>query len=269
MNYLVDIMIVGDSLTGHELLDKIASNKHSVKLAFISQSFKSTTTHDYANVKYFRHEVEYVSYRHRLFCCYLKNGDNVFSTHLVIATGLNYEPLVINGEQVPCVFNSLDDVPKTAKDQPALVIHNQNTDAKFALDVAKKYKQVYMCSNELNPTDGISAATTKKLAKTENLAILPNTTIKKAVIDKHGALQKVELDNYSEINCAAIYTKTASKPAIAFIPRKILIVEDGYPVVTETCESTMVPKCFIAGSCLKKYTKAMEQKIIDTILTDF
>jgi thioredoxin reductase len=159
-------------------------------------------------------------------------------------------------------------VPKAAKDQPALVICNQDSDAKFALEVAKKYKQVYLCTKEVDITNSVSAATVKKLAKAENLAVLPNASIKKVVSDKD-VQQKVMLDNYSEINCAAIYAKTTATPATGFIPRKILPREDGYPTVTENCESTLVPKCFAAGNCLKKYTKAMEQKLLDTILKDF
>lgn len=268
MNYLVDIIIVGDSSTGHEVLNKIASSKSNTKLAFISKAFKSTTTHDYVNVKYFRQEVEYVSYRHRLFCCYLKNGDSVYSTHLIIASGLSYAPLIVNNEPVPCVFNTIDDIPKTAKDQPALVICNYDADAKIALDVAKKYKQVYLCSKEVELTNIVSATTAKKLAKAENIAVLPNTSICKVFSDKD-ILQKVGLDNYSEVNCAAIFVKTNATPAVEFIPKKILQRENGYPVVAENCESTLVPKCFIVGSCLKKYTKTMEQKLLDTIFTDF
>jgi thioredoxin reductase len=268
MNFRVDVIVVGDSKNGHDILDKLASSKPTIKIAFISQTFKSTTTHDYVNVKYFRNEVEYVSYRHRLFCCYMKNGDHIFSTHLVIASGLDYEPLLINGEKVPCVFNTVDDVPKMAKDQPALVIGNQDSDAKLALEVAKKYKQVYLCTEKINFTEGLSTTVANKLAKAENLAILPNTTIRKVMADKD-VLQKVELDNYSEINCSAIYAKTASKPAIEFIPRKILSRENSYPTVTESCESTLVPGCFVVGNCLKKYTKIMEQKVVDAILKDF
>lgn len=268
MNFRVDIMVVGDSKSGHDILDKLASSKAAPKVAFISQAFKSTTTHDYANVKYFRDEVMYVSYRHRLFCCYMKNGNNVFSTHLVIASGLDYAPLLINNEQVPCVFNNIDDVPKSAKDSPALVICDQDSDAKFALEVAKKYKQVYLCTSVADLTKSISATTIKKLDKTENLAVLPNTSIQKVISD-NDVLQKVELDNYSEVNCSAIYIKTVAKPAITFVPEKIFAREDGYPVVSENCESTLVPGCFAAGNCLKKYTKAMEQKLVDTILKDF
>ena len=100
MNFRVDVVIVGDSKSGHAILDKLASSKSALNIAFLSKSFKSTTTHDYKNVKYFKDEVEYVSYRHRLFCCYMKNGDTIFSTHLVIASGLTYEPFMVNNEYV-------------------------------------------------------------------------------------------------------------------------------------------------------------------------
>lgn len=268
MNYITNIMVVGDSGYGHKILDKLATSMPQTKIAFISQAFKSTTTHDYANVKYLKDEVVHIGYRHRLFYCYLKNGNYICGTHLIIASGLNYEPLMINNEQIPCVFNTLDDVPKIAKDQPALVVGNQESDAKFALEVAKKYKQVYLCTKELDLIASSSAATSKKLTKTENLAIVPNTSIQKVTTTKD-MLLKVELDNYSEISCSAIYAKTPSKPAIEFIPKKILSREEGYPVVTDGCESTLVPKCFAIGNCLKKYTKTMEQKLIDTILKDF
>ena len=268
MNFRVDVMIVGDSKSGHAILDKIASAKPAVKIAFISQSFKSTTTHDYINVKYFRDEVVYVGYRHRLFCCYMKNGDHIYSTHLVIASGLNYEPLVINNEPVPCVFNTLDEVTKNAKDQPVVVICNDEIDAKFAMEIAKKYKQVYICTKEFNLNESLSATASKKLAKVENIVILPNTAIRK-VTSNNGILQKVELDNYSEVTCSAIYAKTMAKPATDFVPRKILPKEEGYPVVKDNCESELVPGCFAAGNCLKKYTKAMEQRLIESILKDF
>ena len=268
MNFRVDVMIVGDSKSGHDILDKLAASNSALNIAFISQSFKSTTAHDYMNVRYVKDEVEYISYRHRLFCCYMKNGDNIFSTHLVVASGLDYEPFMLNNEQVPCVFNTVDDVTKLAKDQPALVICNNDADAKFAMEVAKKYKQVYLCTKAVDLTESISNTTAKKLAKVENIVVMPNTSIQKVTVD-NGVLQKVTFDNYSEVSCSAIYVKTASKPAIEFIPRKILAREEEYPVVNDSCESTLVPGCFAAGNCLSKYTKAMEQKLIDAILKDF
>ena len=269
MNILVDIVIIGDSDSGHNLLDTFAKQPARPKVAFISKKFKSTTTNDYAHVQYFGQEVKYISYRQRLFCCYLQNGDNIFSTHLIIASGLEYAPLMLNDKQVPCVFNTLDETPKHSKDQPALVICNKDSDAKFAMEVAKKYKQVYLCTRAVEITKVVNAATAKKLAKAENIAVLPNTSLLDTTTDRYGNLQKVVLDNYSEITCAAIYAKTDSKPALEFVPKKIVAREANLPTVTENCESTLVPCCFVVGTCLPKYTKAMEQKMIDKILKDF
>lgn len=268
MNFRVDVMVVGDSKSGHDILDKIATANRNIKIAFISKAFKSTTSHDYLNVKYFRDSVEHVSYKHRLFCCYMKSGDNIFSTHLVMAPGLDYEPLIVNNEQISCVYHNVDDAPSTAKYQTAVVVCNQESDVKFAIDVSKKYKQACICSKDINLVENLSAATAKKLTKAENISVLPNVSIKN-VISNNDEIKKVELDNYSEVDCSAIYAKTPAKPAIEFIPNKIISREDGYPVVKDNCESDLVPGCFVAGSCIKKYTKPMEQKLIESILKDF
>lgn len=268
MNYQVDIIIIGDSKTGHEILDKLASNKPTTKLAFISQAFKSTTTHDYLNVEYFRDEVTFTDYKNRLFGCYLKNGNRVYGTHLIIASGLSYEPLMLNNKQAVGVFNNTDDIPKIAKNQPAVVLCDQNSDVKFALDVAKKYKQVYLCTKGI-AIEGLTEANAKKLDKTENLIVLPNTSLIKT-ISREGTLFKVELNNYTTLNCSAIYAKTTATPATEFVSdRLIQKVEHGYLITTENAESTLVPKCFAAGNCVKKYTQKMEQLLVETVLKDF
>lgn len=268
MNCQVDVIIIGDSKSGHDILDQIASNKPTIKLAFISKAFKSFTTHDYLNVEYFKNEVTFTDYKNRLFGCYLKDGTRIYGTHLIIASGLTYNPFILNNKVVPNVFNTVDDIPRTAKNQPAVVICDNNSDVKFALDVAKKYKHVYLCTKN-STINGITAANDKKLASTENLIVLPNTSLTKAIV-KENILQKVELDNYSTLNCVAIYVKTPAKPEVDFVSNKLITSdENGYFITSENAESTIVPKCFAVGNCAKKYTKAMSQNIITTILKDF
>jgi thioredoxin reductase len=269
MTYQVDIMIVGDSKVGHEILDKIASGKPTIKLAFISKEFKSSTTHDYLNVEYFKSEVEFTDYKNRLFCCYLKDGRRIYATHLIVASGLDYKPLMLqNNKQAIGVFNNADDIPKTAKNQPAVVVCNQNSDVKFALDVAKKYKQVYLCAKDI-AIEGITEANTKKLENTENIVVLPNTSILKT-ISKDGILLKVELNNYAMLNCSAIYVKTEAVPATVFISDKLIQKTDaGYLITNENAESILVPKFFAAGNCAQKYTKAQAQALVETVLMDF
>jgi thioredoxin reductase len=268
MNYQVDIIIIGDSKSGHEMLDKLASSRPTIKFAFISQAFKSTTTHDYLNVEYFKNEVIFTDYKNRLFGCYLKNGDRIYGTHLIIASGLSYSPLMLNNKPAVGVFNNTDDIPKLAKNQPAVVICNQNSEIKFALEVAKKYKQVYLCSKDFS-IDNITPANAKKLEEAKNLVVLPNTSLLKAIA-KEGVLQKVELNNYATLNCSAIYAKTEATPAVTFVSDKLIQKdESGYLVTTERAESTLVPKCFAIGNCAKKYTKTIEQTLIETVLSDF
>jgi thioredoxin reductase len=268
MNYQVDIIIIGDSKSGHEMLDKLASSRPTIKFAFISQAFKSTTTHDYLNVEYFKNEVIFTDYKNRLFGCYLKNGDRIYGTHLIIASGLSYSPLMLNNKPAVGVFNNTDDIPKLAKNQPAVVICNQNSEIKFALEVAKKYKQVYLCSKDFS-IDNITPANAKKLEEAKNLVVLPNTSLLKAIA-KEGVLQKVELNSYATLNCSAIYAKTEATPAVTFVSDKLIQKdESGYLVTTERAESTLVPKCFAIGNCAKKYTKTIEQTLIETVLSDF
>ena len=270
MNYQVDVMIIGDSKVGHEILDKIASAKPSIKVAFISKVFKSTTTHDYLNVEYFRDEVVFTDYKNRLFGCYLKNGTRIYGTHLILAAGLGYSPLMLSNNKpaIASVYNNVDDVPKTSKNQPAVVICNTNSDVKFALDVAKKYKQVYLCVKD-SAIEGLTEANAKKLDNTENIIVLPNTSLLKT-ISKDGVLLKVELNNYSTLNCSAIYAKTNATPDTGFVSDKLVEkTETGYLIVDDKAESTLVPKLFAAGNCAQKSTKAMQQVLIETVLNDF
>lgn len=268
MNCRVDIVIIGDSKEGHDALKNIALTNPTIKIAFISREFKSTTTHDFLNVEYIKEEVIFTDYKNRLFGCYLKNGDRIYSTHLIIASGLSYVPLNLNNKQVPCVFNNTSDIPKAAKNQPAIVIGQQSSDIKFALSVAKKYKQVYFCTEKLTLAT-VTAADTKKLAETKNIVVLPNASLIRFTADDN-TLQSVELDNYSKVTCSAIYIKTNATPEVSFVSDKLIRkVLTGHLETNECAESTLVPKCFAIGNCTKKSTKRMQQLMIENILKDF
>ena len=67
MNLQVDIIVIGDSLSGHTVVNKLASANPMIKMVFISREFKSTTTHDFLNVEYIKEEVVFTDYKNRLF----------------------------------------------------------------------------------------------------------------------------------------------------------------------------------------------------------
>jgi thioredoxin reductase len=266
MNRQFDIIIIGDSKDGNEAVKQLAKCA-SIKIAFVSDTFKSTTTRDFINVEYIKDRAVFIDYKNRLFGCYLKSGDRLYCTHLIVAAGLQYEPLIVNHKIVPNVFNTAADIGKLAKNQQAVVLGNTDIEAKLALTIAKKYKYVYLCSDtiDLKTTE----ATAKKLAIAKNIVVLLNTSVMN-VTTSNGELKSVELDNYATVTCSAIFVKTVAKPDTDFISTKFIEKDTyGYLKTTANLESQLIPKCFATGSCTCKNNKKMTQAMIDTILKDF
>ena len=267
MNRQFDIIIVGDSKKGNEVLKRLASVAKFTKIAFVSREFKSSTTRDFLNVEYIKDEVALIDYKNRLFGCHLSNHERLYSTHIVIASGVSYAPLTLGNRVVPCVLNSVEEVTKLAKNQQAIVLGKQDKDIKLALEVSKKYKYVYLCIDSIEPD--VSENTRKKLFKADNILVLPNTFITKVTSTK-GELKTVELDSYSTITCAAIFVKTAATPETSFISDKIIRKdEEGYLETDKNLESTIVPKCFAVGNCTRKNSNKMLISMVNTILNDF
>lgn len=267
MNYRFDVVVIGDSANGNEAVKKIASASNAINIAFVSRTFKRKTSREFINVEYILDEVAFVDYKNRLFCCCLASGDNLFSTHLIVASGLVYAPFYINNKVVDNVFNTPVDIDPGAREQQAIVVGNTDEDIKLAIAVAKKYKYVYLCNPclELNA----SKASKQKLESLDNLLVLPNATISKAVSNDAG-LQHVELTTYSNITCSAIFVKTQAMPETQFIPVKIMAKDaDGKLITLDNLESTIVPRCFATGSCTIKNTKNMSKAMYNTIISDF
>ena len=271
MNYKYDLIVIGDSKEGNQLVKSIATANINIKIAFISREFKSTTTPDFLNVEYIKDEVVLTDYKNRLFGCYLKSGDQLYATHLAFAVGQKYAPLVVNNKKVPKVFNTTADIPKEAKKLPAIVLARNEIDVKLAFEVAKKYKYVYLCLEEFGGK--CSEIINKKLIQKQssNIVVLPNTHIKKiSAYDE--TLINVELDNYSTVLCAAIFVKTDVSPDTSCVPTRAGLIkadDAGYFETTDKLESTLVPKCFAVGTCTQKCTKKMMNSLIETILADF
>lgn len=268
MNSQVDIVVIGDSKLGYEAIKLLAAEQITLKFAFISREFKKSTTKDFLNVEYIKNEVIFTDYKNRLFGCYLQNGDIIFCTHLIIATGLSYEPLIVNSKEPPNVYNKVEELPKRSKDLPAVVIGQKNSDIKFALEVAKKFKHVYFCTEQFSIA-GATQANLKKLKEVSNLVILPNTSIIKFNTSE-GLLKSVDLSNYSTITCSAIFVKTASSPETGFVAKKLIQKNDlGYLETDLKAESTLVPKCYAIGNCCAKSNKKMFAAMIENVKKDF
>lgn len=267
MNRQFDVIVIGDSKAGNAALKSIAAANRKINIAFISREFKNTTTRDFLNVEYIKDEVIFTDYKNRLFGCYLKSGDRQYCTHLIIASGLSYAPLMVGNKPVAGVFNTINEIPKAAKQQVAVVVGNNDADVKLALAVAKKYKYVYICteSMDLNITEN----NRKKLNAAENILLLQNSSIVKATFTEN-FLSSVSLDSYAKITCNAIFAITASTPEVSFVSEKLIGRDpDGFLKITDISQSLLVPKCFAIGNCVKKSTKKMQTAMIDAVLADF
>jgi len=268
MNQRFDVIVVGDSKDGNAVIKQLASANKTLMIAFVSKTFKNRTTRDFLNVEYIKDEVIFADYKNRLFGCYLKSGNRLFCTHLIIACGLKYAPLTVNHRRVPCVYHNTDDITKIAKQQPAVVFGSGEADARMALAAAKKYKQVYLCSSLFSLC--CTPSTLKKVEQAKNLVVLPNANLLRVTTDAAGKLKAIELDNYSTLTCNAIYIKTESAPDTAWLSTKLIKKnDDSYLETTKELESTVVPKCYAVGSCAVKSTKKMQQAMILNILADF
>lgn len=266
MNRQFDVIVIGDSKAGNTAVKKIASANRNIKIAFISRNFKSSTTRDFLNVEYIKDETYYIDYNRRLFGCYLKSGVCHYCTHLIIATGLSYAPFRVGNKVIPGVFNTVNEIPKAAKQQVAVVVGNRIADTKLALAVAKKYKYVYLCTDAFDIV--VNESIGKKLNNTENLLIIKNASIAKATFEED-ALTAVTLDNYAKITCNSIFAITEPTPETGFIPEKFIIKENGYLKTTDAAQSSLVPKLFAIGNCARKGTKSMQAAMIETVLNDF
>ena len=142
------------------------------------------------------------------------------------------------------------------------------TDIKFALDVAKKFKHVFLCTETFR-IPNVSTSNLEKLKEAQNIVMLPNTTINKIILEEN-QLKAVELSSYSTVTCSAIFVKTKSTPEIDFIPNSLIQRTDTSLLVTDTSsESLLVPKFYATGNCASKSTKQMFINMINNIKKDF
>lgn len=266
MNRQFDVIIIGDSKAGNAAVKSIAGANRNIKVAFISRDFKSTTTRDFLNVEYIKDELTYIDYNRGLFGCYLKSGVRNYCTHLIIATGIRYAPFKIGNKVVPGVLNTVNEIPKAAKQQVAVVVGNRIADTKLALAVAKKYKYVYLCIESMETV--VNENMDKKLNNADNLLILRNASIVKASFEDE-ALTGVTLDTYTKLTCNAIYAITEAAAETDFISEKLINKENGYLKTTDTAQSILVPKFFAIGNCACKSTKKMQAAMVKAVLNDF
>jgi len=247
---LYDIIIVGASKDGLKLAELLSGQP--VKVALVSKTFnqipKKHSILD--NIIKITGEVVYSSYYHGLITFTLANGQKVVGQSAVIATGTK--------PTKPSYFSEkLKNLPLCTKPVEALVhaknnqivVYGNTVEAiKYAIQLSKHFRYIYLCSEAFNLAGSDSLH--KKLAGNTNIVHLPGCKIMSYKADKNNNLREVTLDTYSVIHCAAVVLACGRTPDSTGISDKMVELNSVGAIITDKFNrTTKVPNIYAIGEC--------------------
>lgn len=238
-----DLIIIGTDLQIDTFKETFAGS--NINIAVVGDLTEELQ--EYSNITCFKAPFELLDYRNRLFGCYLEGGIRLYSTTILVALGTKNLPLICKNKPVPNVYYNSKTYPKGSKDMQAIVLGGSQKCLRYALDISKKFRYVYVCSDsfELQGTEKQKA----RLEACKNVVVLPGTKLVN-VVTKNGTLQTVELDTYSTITCSAIYADTPLMPNVKGVPNRFFQqTTEKFLLTSQTGESTLIPNLFATGTC--------------------
>lgn len=266
MNFETDIIIVGASSEGIKISEMLSKTCPEFKVTLITKNL-NTKAKIAETINVVLGEVTFTNYRKGLFGCYLSNNQCIFSRSIIFATGVDNAIFKCNNRVVPNAYFEAANLPKTLKEEQAIVFGDSEERVKLAIAVAKKARFVYLCTptNFLN----LTAKTEDKLRNTENIVWLPRANCSSFATSKDGHLRKILLDTYAEITCSAVFPETQKTPATKFIAKNLFPrTPEGY-LKTSSGESSLVPFCFAIGKCVENFDKKILNQIINYLKENF
>ena len=265
---LYDVIIVGASIEGIALAEYLLTNKPELKIAIVSRSFKYLAQKAGAlNIDELTGEVVLSTYYHGVIGFTLKDRRAVYGKKAVIATGTKPIKPFINDPKLKNsgMVYSPADIINISKNHQVVVAGSSADAVKYSIELAKRFKYVYLCSKEFNLD--CDTKLLKKLNDLPNVVHLPGCNIVSYKKDRNGRIQEVTLDTYSTIHCAALVGAFGRLPDISGVSPKMLEVDlDGYAVVTNKNESTKIPGIYVISACARRNTKHMLTVVGDAIL---
>ena len=265
-NELFDIIVLGASGPGIALCELINYKSPETKVALVSKHFKNVKQpNKLSNTELITGESAISSYNHGLVILTLKDRSLVAGKNLVIATG--GKPIKATKD----IFKNSNICYKPAeitinpKNKPAVVYGNGEVAVSYALELARKFKYVYLCS-EVFKLD-CNTKLLNKLNNTANVVHLPNCHIVSCKNDKEGRLAEVTLDTYETIKCSALVLALGRLPDVSGVsPRMIELDQDKYIKINSSHQTTLVPNIYALGECTKHNTKRSINTVCNHIL---
>lgn len=258
-NDLYDVIVVGASAEGLAALDGIRTRAANCKTLLISKD-ASARSGSYEGT------VVYTSYLRGFIGVTTQDKETFWCKSLIIATGSKPKqrkcPIKCRG-----VSFNVSGLTKATKKLPAVVCGDGELAARYALEVSKYFKYVYLCTSgmELN----CSRKTALKLNETANIAHLPNCSVVSGKANKQDELIEVTLDTYSAVKCSALFIAAERVPEVPGFDKKMLKLNEFGAIMTKPAnnETTVVPNIYAVGECCDHNTKGAVKNVCDSIIS--
>ncbi|MBO5423990.1 MAG: FAD-dependent oxidoreductase [Lachnospiraceae bacterium] len=268
-NVFYDIIIVGASKEGISVYKKLLKHLPDQKIILVSERVNKQLTEEFEVIQ---KKVLFTTYNHGLIGLTMEGDQGIprtFTHHLIIATGEQPKPFPKKGPNVQQIYYNTDEIPEGSKLSQAVVFGNTPRAAKMALELKSKFKHIYLCTSDFEPS--YHYQTNRKLDAAANIARLPGCEIV-SWEGKAGELQKVTLSTYSTITCKALYVDVGRIPDLSGFPnnrfRLFTINEEGKINTDEKCRS-IVPTIYAIGSVSSSYNIDKERALVNTIKKEF
>lgn len=253
MAYIYDTIILGATPEGLMLAEMLASK--NLKIAVISSNFiYQTPKYKLENVELIKATGIFLAYNRGFFELSTMTGPlkgHFYSQHFVLATGT--KPNKASLKNLNIGYKPADIIGKH-KTKPAVIYGITEEAAKYALDLAKRFGYLYLCTPSVELP--CSKKIQKKINETANIVHLPGCTITSCKNNKEGQLAEVTLDTYATIKASALIFDLGRAPDFpSFTRRYVGQTQEGFADVTLQNESKLVPKFYVIGKLCLKFTK--------------
>ncbi len=261
---LYDILILGATPAGLDLAQALSDS--GLEVALISSNFNyRAKAHELKDITILENPVVFLTYYHGLLALTLKNNAVILGKSLVLATGTSPAKLSIKNQNVLYKTAELKTKRKT---EQAVISGNGDRALIYALDLAKKFRYVYICSQEYH-LEG-SKSLLKKIADSANIVHLPGCSVVRCKNDRNGMLAEVCLDTYESIKTNTLVAVTPRTPDLpAFTKKFVGVLASGHADLTAEFESKLVPGVYAIGELAPKMTKKQLQELADLLKTKF
>ena len=145
MAHIYETIIIGATPEGLDLAEQLSGEGR--KTIIVSSHFKyRTTRHKLNGVELLEATAVFLSFSHGLFGVNVETTNSkgaIFGCNVVFATGTKPVKSVLKNQNI--VYKAIDLVGKH-KSEPVVIYGNNGTAVSYALDLAKKYCYVYLCT---------------------------------------------------------------------------------------------------------------------------